>query len=90
MLCRSYGGGIITIENHFKGALYPDDLTLDYHNLEGIHYGGEASAVFAGLTDHTPEEILKIRANLLKYCGLDTFAMVKDEEILVQTLSILL
>lgn len=58
-------------------ALYPDDPDLDYHNLEGIHHGGEASAAFAELADHTPEEIQKIREHLLKYCGLDTFAMVK-------------
>ena len=25
----------------------------------------------------TPEEIASLRANLLKYCGLDTYAMVK-------------
>ncbi|MBQ6675869.1 MAG: DUF2779 domain-containing protein [Ruminococcus sp.] len=58
-------------------ALYPDDPELDYHNLEGVHNGGEASAAFAEMTSHTPEEIAVIRANLLKYCGLDTYAMVK-------------
>jgi hypothetical protein len=26
---------------------------------------------------HTPEEIAVIREDLLKYCGLDTYAMVK-------------
>ena len=58
-------------------ALYPDDPELDYHNLEGVHNGGEASAAFAEMTSHTPREIAKIRQNLLKYCGLDTYAMVK-------------
>ncbi len=58
-------------------ALYPDDPELDYHNLEGVHNGSEASAAFAEMTSHTPEEIAEIRANLLKYCGLDTYAMVK-------------
>jgi hypothetical protein len=29
------------------------------------------------MVNHTPEEIAELRANLLKYCGLDTFAMVK-------------
>ncbi len=58
-------------------ALYPDDPELDYHSLEGVHNGTEASAAFAGLASHTPEEIEVIRNNLLKYCGLDTFAMVK-------------
>ncbi len=58
-------------------ALYPNDPELDYHSLEGIHHGGEASAAFAGLSGKAPEEILTIRENLLKYCGLDTYAMVK-------------
>ncbi len=29
------------------------------------------------MTKKTPEEIASLRANLLKYCGLDTYAMVK-------------
>lgn len=58
-------------------ALYPGDPELDYHNLEGVHNGSEASAAFADMSSHTPEEIAEIRSNLLKYCGLDTYAMVK-------------
>ncbi len=58
-------------------ALYPNDPELDYHNLDGVHNGSEASAAFAEMPSHTPEEIAEIRKNLLKYCGLDTYAMVK-------------
>ena len=58
-------------------ALYPDDPELDYHSLEEIHHGGEASSAFANLANRTPEEIEITRRNLLKYCGLDTYAMVK-------------
>ena len=58
-------------------ALWPDDPELDYHNLDGVHNGSEASAAFAEMPYHTPEEIAIIRNNLLKYCGLDTYAMVK-------------
>ncbi len=58
-------------------ALYPDDPELDYHNLDGIHNGSEASNAFAEMATHTPEEIAEMRANLLRYCGLDTYAMVK-------------
>ena len=58
-------------------ALYPEDPALDYHSLEGVHKGDEASEAFATLADHTPEEIAVIREQLLKYCGLDTYAMVK-------------
>lgn len=57
-------------------ALWPDTPELDYHNLDGVHNGSEASAVFADLVNHTPEEIAVMRQNLLKYCGLDTYAMV--------------
>jgi hypothetical protein len=58
-------------------ALYPGDPGLDYHALEGVHNGGEASETFADLPNHTPEEIKVMRQNLLKYCCLDTLAMVK-------------
>ena len=58
-------------------ALYPGDPELDYHALEGVHNGGEASETFAYLPNHTPEEIKVMRQNLLKYCCLDTLAMVK-------------
>ncbi|MBR1764864.1 MAG: DUF2779 domain-containing protein [Ruminococcus sp.] len=58
-------------------ALYPNDPELDYHNLNGVHNGSEASAAFADMPNHTPEEIAVMRDNLLKYCELDTLAMVK-------------
>ncbi len=58
-------------------ALWPGDPELDYHNLEGVHNGSEASASFADMANHTPEEIATMRENLLKYCELDTYAMVK-------------
>ena len=58
-------------------ALCPGDPALDYHALEGVHNGGEASETFADLPNHTPEEIEVMRNNLLKYCCLDTLAMVK-------------
>lgn len=58
-------------------ALFPDDPDLDYHNLEGVHNGGEASATFEAMAEMAPEALQASRANLLKYCGLDTYAMVK-------------
>ena len=58
-------------------ALFPDDPSLDYHNLEGIHNGGEASEAFSLMQNMAPDELQKYRQNLLKYCGLDTYAMVK-------------
>jgi len=58
-------------------ALYPEDSELDYNTLDNIHNGGEASAAFADLQNHEPEEITVIRENLLRYCCLDTLAMVR-------------
>ena len=58
-------------------ALYPGDSELDYNALDGIHNGGEASSAFADLQNHEPDEIAAIRENLLRYCCLDTLAMVK-------------
>ena len=69
-------------------ALYPDDPSLDYHNLEGIHHGGEASAAFPNMKNMSPSEAEKTRENLLKYCGLDTYAMVKVLEKLRNTVKV--
>ncbi|MCR4616478.1 MAG: DUF2779 domain-containing protein [Clostridiales bacterium] len=70
-LCGSYS------IKYVLPAFCPDDPELDYHALEGIHKGDEASAAFADLPNHTPDEIAVIRKNLLAYCRLDTLAMVK-------------
>ena len=58
-------------------ALYPDDPELDYGKLDLVHDGFEASNEFLGLRDKTPEEQKPIREALLRYCELDTLAMVK-------------
>ena len=65
-------------------ALFPDDPALDYHNLEGIHNGGEAMEIFPKIKDMPPEEQEIVRRNLLKYCELDTYATVKVWEELVR------
>ena len=58
-------------------ALFPDDPEMDYHNLEGVHNGVEASESFIRMRDMNAEEREICRQNLLKYCGLDTLAMVR-------------
>ena len=58
-------------------VLFPNDPELDYHNLEGVHNGGEAMTIFPKIQYMDPEEQTKVRENLLKYCQLDTYAMVK-------------
>ncbi len=69
-------GGSFSIKSVLP-ALFPDDPALDYHNLEQIHNGGEAMSVFPKIKDMPPDEAAKTRHNLLKYCELDTYAMVK-------------
>lgn len=69
-------GGSFSIKSVLP-ALFPDDPALDYHNLEQIHNGGEAMSIFPKIKDMTPEDATKTRHNLLEYCKLDTYAMVK-------------
>lgn len=58
-------------------ALFPNDESLNYHNLELIHNGSEAMNMYANLTNMSKEEQTIVRKSLLKYCELDTYAMVK-------------
>lgn len=58
-------------------ALFPGEPSLDYHNLEGVHNGGEASSAYLSMIDRSPEEQAVIRQQLLTYCCLDTFGLVK-------------
>lgn len=58
-------------------ALFPNDPELDYHNLDLIHNGSEASGNYANLGTYSQDEQDKIKKALLKYCELDTYAMVK-------------
>lgn len=69
-------GGSFSIKSVLP-ALFPDDPALDYHNLEGVHNGSEAMSIFPLIKDMPKEEAESARRNLLKYCELDTFAMVK-------------
>ncbi|SMN00079.1 hypothetical protein SPONN_1247 [uncultured Candidatus Thioglobus sp.] len=58
-------------------AMFANDDELDYKKLE-IQNGGMAMNIFANLHLIDDEkERLKIRDNLLKYCHLDTLAMVR-------------
>ena len=61
-------------------ALFPNDSSLDYHNLDQVHKGDEASNAYLSLPNLTKEEQDKLRKNMLEYCKLDTYAMVKIYE----------
>ena len=79
-------GGSFSIKSVLP-AIFPDDPSLDYHNLEGVHNGSEAMTIFPKIADMQPEEREKARHDLLKYCELDTFAMVKVWQALVGSVS---
>ena len=65
-------------------ALFPDDPELNYHNLDEVHNGTEAMTIFPAIQYMSEEEQKETRHNLLKYCELDTYAMVKVWEELVR------
>lgn len=58
-------------------ALFPNDESLNYKNLELIHNGSEAMNSFVAMKDMDSNELNYTRERLLKYCELDTYAMVK-------------
>lgn len=62
-------------------ALLPNDESLDYKNLT-IQNGSMAMDIYAKLHTFSPEEVENIREDLLAYCKLDTYAMVKIWEVL--------
>ena len=68
-------------------ALFPNDPTLDYKNLELVHNGSEAMSYYDTLFEKTKEEQEYIRERLLKYCYLDTYAMVKIYEKLLEVVN---
>ena len=61
-------------------ALFPNDPNLDYHNLDQVHKGDEASLAYLSLKDLNEKDREELRNNMLKYCELDTYAMVKIYE----------
>ena len=70
-------GGSFSIKSVLP-ALFPDDQELNYHNLdERCQNGGNAMTLFPKIKDMPPEEAKASRESLLRYCKLDTWAMVK-------------
>ena len=76
-------GGSFSIKSVLP-AIFPNDPSLNYHNLEGVHNGGEAMTIFPKIQYMSPEDQKTARHNLLKYCELDTYAMVKVWQELVR------
>ena len=70
-------GGSFSIKSVLP-ALFPKDPSLDYHNLTGgVQNGGDAMNIFPKIKDMAPAEAEAAREALLRYCELDTWAMVK-------------
>lgn len=61
-------------------ALFPNDENLNYKNLDLIHNGEEAMNKFKELSNLEGKELEYTRNRLLRYCELDTYAMVKIYE----------
>ncbi len=58
-------------------AFFPGDSGLDYHALPTVHNGAQAAAAYLALEGLPPDELERAREGLLRYCELDTLAMVK-------------
>ena len=70
-------GGSFSIKSVLP-ALFPNDPSLNYHNLTGgVQNGGEAMTIFPKIQHMKPAEAKAARNALLEYCKLDTWAMVK-------------
>ena len=70
-------GGSFSIKSVLP-ALFPNEPTLNYHNLDQrCHNGGDAMTIFPRIQFMEPEEAAANREALLRYCELDTWAMVK-------------
>lgn len=76
-------GGSFSIKSVLP-AIFPNDPELDYQSLEGVRSGSDAMNLFPKTQYMEPAEQAVARKNLLKYCELDTYAMVKIWQELVQ------
>ena len=59
-------------------ALYPDEKDMNYKNLEGeVKNGMDAMSAIQKAKGLKGEELEKYKQDLIKYCSLDTYAIVK-------------
>ena len=69
-------GGSFSIKSVLP-ALFPNEPSLNYHNLDPrCQNGGDAMTLFPKIKDMPPVEAKAARDALLRYCKLDTLAMV--------------
>lgn len=66
-------------------ALFPKEPELDYSYLSGaVHNGSEAMSIYPRIAAMSTEEAKEARKALLEYCCLDTLAMVRIWEKLIE------
>lgn len=77
-------GGSFSIKSVLP-ALFPKDQELNYHNFnELVQNGGDAMTIFPKIKDMPADEARAARQALLDYCHLDTLAMVRVWEKLLE------
>ncbi len=70
-------GGSFSIKSVLP-ALFPNEPSLNYHNLDkSVQNGGDAMTIFPKIKDMSAADAAAVRTALLRYCELDTWAMVK-------------
>ena len=70
-------GGSFSIKRVLP-SLFPNDPSLDYHNLDSkVQNGSDAMNIFPKIQFMEPDEQMAARTALLNYCCLDTLAMVR-------------
>ena len=80
-------GGSFSIKRVLP-SLFPNDPSLDYHNLDSkVQNGSDAMNIFPQIQFMSPEEQKQARTALLNYCCLDTLAMVRVWEKLKESSS---
>jgi hypothetical protein len=80
-------GGSFSIKSVLP-ALFPDNPDLDYTANEDVQNGTAAMNAFLSLKNRTETERERIRKNLLKYCRLDTWAMVEIYRVLCKHINL--
>jgi hypothetical protein len=78
-------GGSFSIKSVLP-ALFPNDKDLDYKQLNLVHNGSDAMALYPAMKNMTKEQREETRNALLAYCKLDTLAMVKIWQKLKETI----
>ena len=57
-------------------GLFPNAIGLNYHNLNDVQNGSDAQRAFLEMQEKKGIDLQILKQNMLKYCGLDTWAMV--------------